>query len=75
MAFVSSFYVMFYIKERVCKAKHLQFVSGVSVVPFWVAAFVCDLLTFIFTSILIIITLAFYQEDGFKTAPELGELF
>ncbi|KAF2898000.1 hypothetical protein ILUMI_08174 [Ignelater luminosus] len=75
MAFVSAFYVMFYIKERVCKAKHLQFVSGISVLPFWLAAFVCDLLTFIFTSILVIITLAIFQEDGFKTVDELSRIF
>lgn len=66
---------MFYIKERACKAKHLQFVSGISVVPFWASAFICDLLTFIFTSILIIITLAVGQQEGFRTPDDLGEYY
>lgn len=73
MAFVSSFYVMFYIRERACKSKHLQFLSGVDVLSFWLPAFFCDMLTFIITSLCIIITFAIFQEDGFSTAEELGK--
>lgn len=73
MAFVSSFYIMFYVRERVSKSKHLQFVSGVEVLPFWISSFICDLLTFIFTSLCIIITLIIFQEDGFATPEQLCE--
>lgn len=72
MAFVSSFYVLFYVRERVCKSKHLQFVSGVKVYIFWLMSFLCDLITFIVTIIAIIITLACFQEDGFRSANDLG---
>ncbi|KAF5277493.1 hypothetical protein FQR65_LT03830 [Abscondita terminalis] len=75
MAFVSAFYVMFYIKERSCKAKHMQYVSGVSVLPFWIASFICDILTFIFTSSLILYTLLVFHEDGFSSFAELGRIF
>lgn len=75
MAFVSSFYVLFYVRERVTKAKHLQFVSGVDVSTFWSVSFVCDLLTFIFTSLCLIITLLCFQEDGFKTFTDIGRIF
>ncbi|KAB0796441.1 hypothetical protein PPYR_10502 [Photinus pyralis] len=75
MAFVSSFYVMFYVRERVCKAKHLQFVSGVNVLSFWGPSFLCDLITFIFTSVCVILTLLIFQEEGFSTAAELGRTF
>uniref|UniRef100_A0A1Y1MCM6 ABC transporter domain-containing protein n=1 Tax=Photinus pyralis TaxID=7054 RepID=A0A1Y1MCM6_PHOPY len=74
-AFISAFYVMFYIKERACKAKFLQFVSGVSVLPFWGAAFICDFLTFILTAIIALVTLSLFQEDGFRTFDDLGRIF
>ncbi|KAF5273687.1 hypothetical protein FQA39_LY07377 [Lamprigera yunnana] len=75
MAFVSAFYVMFYIKERTCKSKLLQFVSGTSVLPFWGASFICDMITFIFTSLLILLTLFIFQEDGFSSFSDLGRIF
>ncbi|KAF2894182.1 hypothetical protein ILUMI_11989 [Ignelater luminosus] len=72
LALVSSFYVMFYVRERVNNVKHLQFVSGVRVTAFWLSSFVCDILTFIFTSICIIVTFIIFQEENFKTAEELA---
>nr|XP_022911287.1 ATP-binding cassette sub-family A member 3-like [Onthophagus taurus]XP_022911294.1 ATP-binding cassette sub-family A member 3-like [Onthophagus taurus] len=75
MAFVSSFYVLFYVKERVNKSKHLQFVSGANVGVYWVTAYVWDFLTFVFTSLCLVITLACFQEPGFATFEELGRVF
>jgi len=73
MAFVSAFFIIFYIKERESKAKHLQIVSGVGVVPFWLSALVWDLVFSMFPIIGIIITFIAFQEDGFKTSSELGK--
>lgn len=72
MAFVSSFYVLFYVRERVSKSKHLQFVSGARVYLFWLVSYIADMITFIITSLGVIITLVCFQEDGFKTADDLG---
>lgn len=72
MAFVSSFYVLFYVRERVTNSKHLQFVSGVDVSSFWSVSFLCDLVTFIITSLCLLITLVAFQENGFNTAADLG---
>jgi ATP-binding cassette subfamily A (ABC1) protein 3 len=74
MAFVASFYILFYIRERVSKAKHLQFVSGVNVVVFWGTSFLCDMVTYLLTMIAILITFAALQEDGYKTPDELGRI-
>lgn len=71
MAFVSSFYIMFYIKERVSKAKLLQYVSGLNVSSFWITSFLFDYGTFILNSIVMILTLAVFQEDGWSTFSEL----
>lgn len=74
LAFVASFYILFYIRERVSKSKHLQFVSGVNVFIFWGTSFICDLITYLITMCAILITFAALQEDGFKTADEIGRM-
>lgn len=73
MAFVSSFYILFYVKERVCKSKHLQFASGVNSYIFWMTSFLCDLMTFGVTILAIVLTLVCFQEEGFSKADELGK--
>lgn len=45
MSFVPSSFVLFLIEERVSKAKHLQFVSGVKPVLYWVANFTWDMVS------------------------------
>nr|XP_022919055.1 ATP-binding cassette sub-family A member 3-like isoform X1 [Onthophagus taurus] len=75
MAIISPFYILFYVRERVCKSKHLQFVSGVNISVYWVTAYLWDFLTFLFTCICLIITLACLQEPGFATFDELGRVF
>lgn len=72
MAFVTPFYILFLVRERVNKSKHLQLVSGVKVSAFWLANILWDFTTFLLTIVCIIITLASFQEDGFRTPEELG---
>ncbi|XP_037025654.1 ATP-binding cassette sub-family A member 3-like isoform X1 [Bradysia coprophila] len=75
MAFVASFYVLSYIKERTVKSKLLQFVSGANVLTFWVTAFLWDIFTFIVTILFLVITFAGFQEEGWSTALELSRIF
>lgn len=75
MAFVSSFYIMFYIKERVSKAKLLQFVSGLNVSTFWITSFIFDFATYILSAFILILTLWAFQEDGWKTVQDLSPAF
>ncbi|XP_058130691.1 phospholipid-transporting ATPase ABCA1-like [Anopheles ziemanni] len=75
MSFVVGFYVIFYIRERVTKAKLLQLVSGVSRVSYWLTGFIWDYLTYAFVCIFIIITVAIFQEPGFSTAGEVFRLY
>ncbi|XP_071052864.1 phospholipid-transporting ATPase ABCA3-like [Onthophagus taurus] len=69
------FYIFFYIRERVSKFKHLQFVCGTSIIIYWATAYVWDLLTFLFACICLIGVLAYLQEPGYATFKELGRLF
>ncbi|KAF3697971.1 ATP-binding cassette sub-family A member 7 [Channa argus] len=43
MSFIPASFVLFLIQERVNKAKHLQFVSGVNPAVYWVANFAWDM--------------------------------
>lgn len=43
MSFVPASFVVFLIQERVSKAKHMQFISGVHPLLYWVANFMWDM--------------------------------
>ncbi|XP_062564160.1 phospholipid-transporting ATPase ABCA3-like [Armigeres subalbatus] len=75
MAFVAAMYILFYIRERVSRAKLLQFVSGVNVFAFWMVSFLWDYATYIITILFYIAILAAFQEDGWSTGEELGRVF
>eukprot|EP00051_Salpingoeca_urceolata_P027249 m.480607 g.480607 ORF g.480607 m.480607 type:complete len:1709 (+) comp21902_c0_seq1:465-5591(+) len=68
MAFLSSSFALFLVTERATKAKHIQFVSGVNPISFWVSSFAWDFVNFLVpTAIIMIIFLAFgvdaYESD------------
>lgn len=72
MAFVSSFYILFVVRENISKSKHLQFVSGVKVLVFWLTAALCDMFTYLITIIAVLVTFICFQENGFKSAEDIG---
>lgn len=43
MSFIPASSVLFLVEERVSKVKHLQFVSGVKPITFWIASYSWDL--------------------------------
>lgn len=45
MSFVPASFVVFLIQERVTKAKHMQFISGVQPLLYWLANFVWDMVS------------------------------
>uniref|UniRef100_A0A182IUJ1 ABC transporter domain-containing protein n=1 Tax=Anopheles atroparvus TaxID=41427 RepID=A0A182IUJ1_ANOAO len=75
MSFIAALYIMFYIKERTSRAKLLQFVSGINVFTFWLVSMLWDFLTYVFTALIYIATLAAFQEEGWSTFEELGRVF
>lgn len=75
MCFVTAIFAVFYIKERVSRAKLLQLVSGVNKVTFWLTAFVIDYVIFVLISLLVIGALAACTIKGFNTFDELARTF
>lgn len=45
MSFVPASFVLYLIQERVSKAKHLQFISGVSPITYWLTNFLWDIVS------------------------------
>ncbi|KAL9959228.1 hypothetical protein ACROYT_G036325 [Oculina patagonica] len=66
VAFLAASFVPFLVKERSSKAKHLQFVSGVDAVSFWLATYSWDFINYLFPMLGIIIMFAAFQVDSLK---------
>lgn len=62
---------MFYIKERITKAKLLQVVSGVNKGIFWLVAFIFDYGVYFLIMLVYILIMAAYQIEGLSTFEEL----
>ncbi|GBP54723.1 ATP-binding cassette sub-family A member 3 [Eumeta japonica] len=75
ISLLSALFVMFYIKERIIRAKLLQKASGIQPALLWGSASVVDWAWFQVAGLGIIIACAAFQVDGLSTAQELGRLF
>nr|QST14977.1 ABCA3 protein [Diaphanosoma celebensis] len=72
MAFLAASFVIFLVKERVTKAKHLQFVSGVNFVTFWLANMFWDFVNFMVPCTGILLTFLIFNEEGFISFEQQG---
>ncbi|XP_015769367.1 PREDICTED: ATP-binding cassette sub-family A member 3-like [Acropora digitifera] len=73
MAFMAASFITFIVQERVSKAKHLQFVSGVDAFSYWFATYTWDFVNYLIPALLIIILFAAFQVESFQ--DELGVVF
>ncbi|NXX85150.1 ABCA1 protein, partial [Urocolius indicus] len=74
MSFVPASFVVFLIQERVSKAKHLQFISGVKPVIYWLANFVWDMCNYIVPATLVIIIFICFQQKSYVSSANLPVL-
>lgn len=75
MAFLSTSFILFLIKERSTGAKHLQKVSGVSSLAYWLSNYCWDMLNYLFAVILMIIVFAAFQYSAYVNDHRLGLVF
>ncbi|XP_041978072.1 phospholipid-transporting ATPase ABCA1-like [Aricia agestis] len=75
LAIVSAVFIMFYIKERVTRAKLLQKAAGIQPVVMWGAAALFDWAWFMLLCLPILLSCLAFQVIGMSTGPELGRLF
>ncbi|XP_075906360.1 phospholipid-transporting ATPase ABCA1-like [Nelusetta ayraudi] len=74
MSFVPASFVVFLIQERVNKAKHMQFISGVQPLLYWLANFIWDMCNYIVPATLVIIIFVCFQQDAYVSSTNLPVL-
>ena len=61
MAFVPATFAAFLVKERADKGKHLQLISGVSPIAYWLSALLWDLVNFVLPFALVMLVLLVFD--------------
>ncbi|CAM1313391.1 ABCA3 (predicted) [Pycnogonum litorale] len=74
ICFLAASFIVFLVKERSTKAKHLQVVSGVNLITFWLTTFVWDFINFIVPSIITVLMFVAFKTDGFDQPIMQGQL-
>ncbi|XP_066576495.1 phospholipid-transporting ATPase ABCA1 [Amia ocellicauda] len=74
MSFIPASFVLFLIQERVTKAKHLQFVSGVNPGVYWIANFAWDMCNYIIPCLIVIIIFLCFQQKAYVSSDNLPAL-
>ncbi|XP_028847172.1 ATP-binding cassette sub-family A member 1 isoform X3 [Denticeps clupeoides] len=74
MSFIPASFVLFLIQERVTKAKHLQFVSGVNPAVYWVASFAWDMCNYVVPCVIVIVIFLCFQQKAYVSPPNLPAL-
>uniref|UniRef100_A0A673CYV6 P-type phospholipid transporter n=1 Tax=Sphaeramia orbicularis TaxID=375764 RepID=A0A673CYV6_9TELE len=74
MSFIPASFVLFLIQERVNKAKHLQFVSGVNPTVYWLANFAWDMCNYVVPCVIVIVIFLCFQQKSYVSPPNLPAL-
>ncbi|PRD32326.1 UNVERIFIED_CONTAM: ATP-binding cassette sub-family A member 2 [Trichonephila clavipes] len=78
MSFVPASFVLFLVYERYTKAKHLQFVSGVDAVIYWVANYFWDMCSYVVPATCCVLILLIFDIPAYtshKNFPAVVSLF
>ncbi|XP_069575607.1 phospholipid-transporting ATPase ABCA1b isoform X2 [Brachyistius frenatus] len=74
MSFVPASFVVFLIQERVSKAKHMQFISGVQPLLYWVANFTWDMCNYVVPATLVVLIFICFQQKAYVSSTNLPVL-
>ncbi|XP_053179119.1 phospholipid-transporting ATPase ABCA1 [Scomber japonicus] len=74
MSFVPASFVLFLIEERASKAKHLQFVSGVKPILYWLANFTWDMLNYTVPATMVVLIFISFQQQSYVSETNLPAL-
>nr|XP_023696048.1 retinal-specific ATP-binding cassette transporter isoform X3 [Paramormyrops kingsleyae] len=74
MSFIPASFVLYLIQERVTKAKHLQFVSGVSPLVYWVANFFWDMLNYSLSTAVVVSIFIGFDKKCYTSPTNLPAL-
>ncbi|XP_040926208.1 retinal-specific phospholipid-transporting ATPase ABCA4-like isoform X1 [Betta splendens] len=71
MSFVPASFVLYLIQERVTQARHLQFVSGVSPLLYWVTCFLWDMVNYSLSAALVLEIFKFFDKKCYTSPTNL----
>uniref|UniRef100_A0A8C3FS21 ABC transporter domain-containing protein n=1 Tax=Chrysemys picta bellii TaxID=8478 RepID=A0A8C3FS21_CHRPI len=74
MSFVPASFVLFLIEERVSKAKHLQFVSGMKPGVYWLGNFAWDMCNYLVPAGLVVLIFLCFQQKSYVSSANLPSL-
>ncbi|NXX79042.1 ABCA1 protein, partial [Urocolius indicus] len=74
MSFVPASFVLFLIEERVSKAKHLQFVSGMKPITYWMGNFAWDMCNYLVPALLVVLIFLCFQQKSYVSSANLPSL-
>ncbi|KAG7216739.1 hypothetical protein INR49_021122 [Caranx melampygus] len=74
MSFVPASFVLYLIQERVTQAKHLQFVSGVSPLVYWMANFLWDMVNYSISAAMVVQIFIFFDKKCYTSPTNLQPL-
>ncbi|KAM3593267.1 uncharacterized protein V6R79_008809 [Siganus canaliculatus] len=74
LSFVPASFVLYLIQERVTQAKHLQFVSGVSPLVYWMANFLWDMLNYSISAAMVVEIFIFFDKKCYTSPTTLQPL-
>ncbi|XP_021322694.1 retinal-specific phospholipid-transporting ATPase ABCA4 isoform X1 [Danio rerio] len=74
MSFIPASFVLYLIQERVTKAKHLQFVSGVSPLVYWFANFFWDMLNYSVSTAMVVAIFVGFDKKCYTSPTNLPAL-
>lgn len=64
LCYVPGAFIVFVVKEKTCKSKHLQLVSGVNLSSYWLASYLWDLTLYFLLTVLIMCVFLAYGKDS-----------
>ncbi|XP_029110683.1 retinal-specific ATP-binding cassette transporter-like [Scleropages formosus] len=74
MSFIPASFVLYLIQERVTKAKHLQFVSGVSPAVYWTANFFWDMINYSVSAAMVVGIFVAFDKKCYTSPTNLRAL-
>jgi ATP-binding cassette, subfamily A (ABC1), member 3 len=64
LSYIPGGFVVFLVKEKSCKSKHLQLVSGVNLTSFWIASYLYDITLYLVLTLLVMAVFLLYGKDA-----------
>ncbi|XP_043567483.1 phospholipid-transporting ATPase ABCA3 isoform X1 [Chiloscyllium plagiosum] len=74
MAFLASTFSLLLVSERTIKSKHIQVISGLHIINFWLSALLWDLINYMIPCVMILVMFQIFDLQPFTVQQHLGDV-